>query len=109
MKNPRKTGAPVSTEAVDPRENPGSYTKHADGTFTRNDPLVEAPTGASEAAPAPRLPEGGAQAIADALADLGHECPPALVDQLTEPVCEPEGQIETPPESQPFTPPFVAD
>jgi hypothetical protein len=61
-------------EAVDPFENPGSYRRNTDGSYTRLDEATKPP----EAAPAPVLPPASAEAIAQALAAIGHE-PPAYL------------------------------
>lgn len=61
-------------EAVDPFETPGSYRRNTDGSYTRLDEATKPP----EAQPGPVLPPGSAQAIADAMAAIGHE-PPAYL------------------------------
>lgn len=75
---PRPT--PQASASVDPRENPGSYVRQTDGSFVQDESVamtVQA-DGPSAAAPAPVLPADSAAAIAAALADVGHETPPAV-------------------------------
>lgn len=86
-KSPRQTMAAPST--VDPREAPGSYIKTKDG-YALAEPVTTPPAGASDAAPAPVIPAESAQAIAEALTDLGHDVPaflePAAPPASTDPV-----------------------
>jgi hypothetical protein len=107
----RRPRAPATdpTVVVDPRGNPGSYTKELDGTFTQNDQPVAELVGAPESAPAPVLPAESAQAIADALADLGHDLPPAIADQVAAPAVELEQGGEQPPNPNPPPPGSGAD
>ncbi len=60
--------------AIDPFENPGSYRRNTDGSYTRLDEASKPPEGAT----GPILPPSSAEAIANALAAIGHE-PPAYL------------------------------
>lgn len=84
---PRPT--PPASTPVDPRENPGSYIRQTDGTFVQAAAATIIPDGANAAAPAPVLPAESAAATAQALADLGHEIPPAIEAALAEPPAAP--------------------
>jgi len=101
MKTPSRRGGPSQSDAVDPRENPGSYTQLDDGTFVSNGPAFAAPTGTSEAAPAPVLPPESAVAIANALAAIGQDIPASVEASLPQIDPEPERAPEPTPETLP--------
>lgn len=78
-KAPRRRLAPRAPSAQDleHRTTPGSYLRQEDGSFVRTDEAT-APAEAS----APAIPADSAQAMADALVEIGAEVPPHIQDAL---------------------------
>lgn len=83
MKNPTRRAAATPTPATEPEERrltleetrlePGSYKRQDDGSYLRVDEATQ--PGEVEG---PRLPAKSARAIAEALAELGHDAPPYI-------------------------------
>lgn len=97
MSKPPRRQTETSPAVVDPRENPGSYIRQPDGSFIQDETVamtVQA-DGPSAAAPAPVLPAESAAAIAAALADVGHDAPPAVEAAQTAPVAPPAPEVTT--------------